>query len=512
MKRTILVLTAVGLFTGMPPVASHAADQPILPVLQQLDLNGDMVLYLNTSTIEKSVLDYIDNMSSVMLSSMKDAGPDSPEFQAVVEGVNKVKTAIEWSGLLSLESYAMSTAPVEGTLSRTISIASYAEDDANKPLWRVIASEPKKLKGIGYAPVDAVYTVNSTANLDEAWNVVNEAVATFLAPEQGAAFSQQIAMAEMMLGANITALTGSLDNEILISIQFSEQKQCMVPAGLQTVSIPEPNLIIGLQTKSPLVGQLILKKLQESGAPVVESQHGAYTLQTLNIPMPTPFPVTPTLVQTEDYLLLGSSSNAIVTALDSQANQNGLITTTLYQKLLADAPEKTSGIEFVSPRFMQTYIAVMKQTMSSMPNNDMDAVMNMMLGNYENMYAGGYSLKTPTGFHSISLADYGGAKPLELVASSYAGMLAAIAIPSFEKARSNSQDKVCENNLRILEAATEQWAMENGVTNGSAVTDADISVYIKGGISALKCLKGGTYTIAPVGTPPSCSVHETKTH
>ncbi|MCK4564027.1 MAG: hypothetical protein KAU94_05085, partial [Verrucomicrobia bacterium] len=421
--------------------------------------------------------------------------------------IAKVKAGIEWSGLLSLESYAMSMAPVEGTLNRVISVARHATTDADKPLWRIAASEPKALKGIHYVPANAVYTANSTTSLDEAWKIVNEAVATFYSPQQGAAFNQKVAMIEMMLGTNITAITGSLDNEILVSLQLSEEKEVTIPQGMSSLSIPEPNLLIGLQTQEPLLEKIILEKLKLAQMPVVESTHGVYTLHTLNLPLPLPVPVQVTLVANGDYLLIGSTQEAVVRALDSQTNKDGLVATPLYQKLLGDAPEKTSAIEFVSPRFMQTYVAVMKQSLGSAQGPEESAIMDMMLGGYDNMCSGGYSLKTPTGIYSKSYADYGGAKPIEMVASAYVGMLSAIAIPSFQKARSNSQDKMCQNNRRILAAAKQQWELENGKTNGTPVTEADITEYIKGGFPALQCPKGGTLTINVIGTAPACSVH-----
>jgi len=39
------------------------------------------------------------------------------------------------------------------------------------------------------------------------------------------------------------------------------------------------------------------------------------------------------------------------------------------------------------------------------------------------------------------------------------GLLAAIAIPSFIKARTESQKNACINNLRQVESAKEQWAL-----------------------------------------------------
>ncbi len=52
--------------------------------------------------------------------------------------------------------------------------------------------------------------------------------------------------------------------------------------------------------------------------------------------------------------------------------------------------------------------------------------------------------------------------------------LGAIAIPSFMRARETSQMNACINNLRQIEAAKDQYALEQGLTNGATVTFANI--------------------------------------
>ena len=53
------------------------------------------------------------------------------------------------------------------------------------------------------------------------------------------------------------------------------------------------------------------------------------------------------------------------------------------------------------------------------------------------------------------------------------GLLAAIAIPSFMRARVTSQQNACINNLRQIEAGKDQFALENGLTNSAQITGAD---------------------------------------
>jgi len=79
------------------------------------------------------------------------------------------------------------------------------------------------------------------------------------------------------------------------------------------------------------------------------------------------------------------------------------------------------------------------------------------------------------------------------------GLLAAIAIPNFVKARENAQLNSIFNNLRIVEGAKDQWALENKKGTGDATTMVLISDYLKGG--TVKSVVGETYTTDQVGSP-----------
>ena len=85
------------------------------------------------------------------------------------------------------------------------------------------------------------------------------------------------------------------------------------------------------------------------------------------------------------------------------------------------------------------------------------------------------------------------------------GLLAAIAIPSFVKARQESQKNACINNLRQVDAGKEQAALEHKLPQGEAgMGDASVNEYIKGG--APDCPAGGSYSYKAIGTDPTCDV------
>ena len=83
------------------------------------------------------------------------------------------------------------------------------------------------------------------------------------------------------------------------------------------------------------------------------------------------------------------------------------------------------------------------------------------------------------------------------------GLLAAIAIPSFVKARTTAQKNACINNLRQIDAGKEQWALATGATTGE-VNEAGVNEYIKDGTP--ECPANGTYNYEDLGTDPTCTI------
>jgi len=87
------------------------------------------------------------------------------------------------------------------------------------------------------------------------------------------------------------------------------------------------------------------------------------------------------------------------------------------------------------------------------------------------------------------------------------GILMAIAVPNFIRARESSRRSSCIANLKQIDSAKEQWAMDNKAESGATVDMSqlvDPNGYIKG--SGPTCPGGGTYTVNVIGTSPACSL------
>lgn len=82
------------------------------------------------------------------------------------------------------------------------------------------------------------------------------------------------------------------------------------------------------------------------------------------------------------------------------------------------------------------------------------------------------------------------------------GFLAGLAIPGIIRARLASQRVHCIDNLRLIDSAKDQWAIENYAATGDPVTREQIAPYFRRGFPS--CPGGGAYTVEPIGSPPLC--------
>ncbi len=93
------------------------------------------------------------------------------------------------------------------------------------------------------------------------------------------------------------------------------------------------------------------------------------------------------------------------------------------------------------------------------------------------------------------------------------GLLAAIAIPNFVRARQQSQANACINNLRQIDGAAQQWALETKQLPTASYGIGQISGYLKNSVtcptSAGSTAFATSYSTGPVSVKPACKLGAT---
>jgi prepilin-type N-terminal cleavage/methylation domain-containing protein len=94
------------------------------------------------------------------------------------------------------------------------------------------------------------------------------------------------------------------------------------------------------------------------------------------------------------------------------------------------------------------------------------------------------------------------------------GLLAAIAIPNFVKARTTSQQNACINNLRLVDSSKQQWALEQRQMSSSSPVGTDLQPYLGRGANGelpscpVDPQNAFSTSYAPnnVGAKPTCKI------
>ena len=86
------------------------------------------------------------------------------------------------------------------------------------------------------------------------------------------------------------------------------------------------------------------------------------------------------------------------------------------------------------------------------------------------------------------------------------GLLAAVAIPNLVRARVAAQRTACQQNLRAVEGAKANWALDCKKSNTDAPGDGDLFGQDKYIRDKPLCPAGGTYALHAVSEKPTCTI------
>jgi len=476
-------------------------------VAKNLDAGGDFYLYVSTEQWLTGLSDKISKWRGLF----SDMPMDDNDRSNMDKVFNIATRVVSDSGLEDISGFGMSSIAIDKDLYRTKMVLHHYPGKGTGFGWTMFGKAPHALNGLDMAPASTAIAIFSDADFAQLWSVVQDEVKHSGFPEAQQFLDQVPAQFKQATGMDWDKTIGSLGVEYGILFTLDTTKKISIPvpqAGM--VEIPEPGLLIAVKVDDDTVFNRLEQLLTQTGMEVIRADKGDVKMRTVAVPLPLPMEVRPTVATGGGWLFIATSDALVQEALEVKSGaQPGLKSTDEFKKLSQGMPTTGNRFSFVSKRFGTNFINVERQMVAASPNAQSPGVSQMMSQLMDPDKAqDGFSVGSTTeeGWVAMLNGSQSGAKVAMLLpAVAVGGLLAAIAIPNFVKARETAQRNACINNLRQIDAAKDQWALENKKNTTAVPTEDDITPYLKGGMPV--CPAGGVYTIGSISTIPSCSIH-----
>ncbi|HUZ07831.1 MAG TPA: hypothetical protein VMV89_10145 [Candidatus Paceibacterota bacterium] len=473
-------------------------------VTAQLDAGGNFYLYLGTAQWLDGLSTKVAGFRQVLESmpNLKD------EDRANVDKAFGVITRlIKDSGVEDVSGLGVSSIEIEKGLYRNKALLHHYPGNGDGFLWKFLGGEPHPLTGLDFLPSDTALAFFSDADVPLMWSVVKDEAAKSGFPQAEKMLQQLPEQFEKRTQVKWDQFLNSLGGEFGFVLTLDESKNISVPLPSGLAQIPEPGLLIVVKINDDTIFNAIDRRLKNNPQ-VISVDKTGLKMRTMPVPLPLPINLRPTEASSGGYLLIASSDALVDEALAVKSGKTpGLKSTDEFKRLSQNIPDTGNQFTFLSERFGKTMLQIQSQAMKASAASGASPAQSQWLQSLfqYNRVAFAYSVgvNTPDGYLTVGNSSQSYANTALLAPAFTVGMLSAIAIPNFVKARSTAQENACINNLRQLDAAKNEWALEKGKKEGDVPTKEDLLPYLR---SWPVCPSGGTYSINAVGEPPTCSV------
>lgn len=487
-----------------PGKVASAEKNSFTEVTSQLDPGGNFFLYLSTEQWTRKISSSVGGFKEMVLGFPDVKDEDRTN---VVKGFDVATRLIKDSGIEDVSGVGMSSVALEPGLYRTKVILHHYDGQGKGFLWNLMGSKPHALTGLNLLPTNTVLATFSDVDVSMLWSTIQSQVKQSGFPEAEDFLAKLPWNFEQSTGLKWDKVVGSLGGEFGFVMTFDESKQIPVPLpsgeGLQ---FPEPGIMLVIKVNDSTIFDRVDKAITDMGQQPVVVNEANLKMRTVPLPLPVPIELRPTIALSEGYLFIASTDQLVQRALAVKAGkETGLKTSAEFTRISNGVPTEGNQFFYISPRLGQKITEIQRQALSMKKELPESATKFMQSWLDPNRAGFVYSVSshTSSGWVSIGNSSHS-AGPALMAAAVVApvGLLAGIAVPNFVKARTTAQKNACINNLRQIDGAKQQWALEKKKEGTEVPTQSDLAEYLK---HVPVCPAGGEYTLGAVDKKPECS-------
>ena len=326
-------------------------------------------------------------------------------------------------------------------------------------IFAVFGGQPGRFVGARLAPPDTDFYGEHEFDVTALYDTVKSVIAKVNGPEAAAGFEEQVKKVGAKAMFSLLDLIEGLNGRVTIIIRLDPVRNVAL-SGANPVNVPAFSALVMVDGIGPVVERALAARTADLEA----SQEGTRRLFTYK--GTPPIEGLRYVLAVDGKTLYAASSAEFLR--ECIQRKDGLDTTPSFSSALAALGPEGNGLTWISPRFVSRLrdlgainsqvnpqvrrvfdnfalnLPVVSQPLLSVRTNLPDGILIRSSWNR--------SLKADIAMFTIY-------NPVTV------GLLAAMAVPAFEKVRANSQTLAVYNNLRMLSAAADQYYLENGVSS-----------------------------------------------
>jgi hypothetical protein len=486
--------------------AAPASNPGFGEVEKMLDEGGNFYFYCNTKGALKQVMEHMKRIFSGA-----NTAPD------VKNAVNSIDQVIDTLGFYDIEDIGMSSVPVEDHFQSKSFIRIPRE---KRGILKVVGAKPHPCKVLEYAPKETQLLFSMDLNAKELLFLIRDCFLKGGGQNALMEFDKAIdnfnKNLSQMSGKEVTLqdLAASLDEEIALLIDIDPVMNINIPMGPSGSSqLPSPRFALMIRVKDASLYEILFETVRKNGLAQNETQEGNIRKVLLPAP-PNPFyMLQPVLACDGQYFIATTQGSFLDKILETKKNGSGLKEAEEYKNIMKGMPSEGNCFIFISQNAFKTLQDIFSKFKELAEMNMGAAERSMVFHNFLYSLKGDITMglasvrvNRENGIWEISKKQNNNPGATSVAAGmGFAGILTAIAVPGFLRARENSRTETCMENLIKLDGAKEQWALENNKQNGAEVKMEDLvgeDLFIR---RKPVCPRGGSYTLGVIGENPTCS-------
>ena len=415
-----------------------------LAVTRQLEIGGTLYGYAD---IDGDALKVASVLQTILAEFAKTQPQIAPKLNQDCAALFKIL------GLTDIKAVGLSSVP-DGTGFFRNRVFFYTPEQRHG-LMAGLGGEPAPFARLNLAPANTDIYSENEIDLPAIYKTINEVVAKVGGESAASQMEQALKQAGQEAAISALSILQNWKGHTAMVMRIEEGPGLRIP-GPNGMQLPAFSLLLTVDGIAPALHDALVK------LPFfARRQEGSLELFEFQQPLPVPGLV-PLIAIDGSTLMIATSPKFLTECLQSKG---GLAQTAEFQKAIAPFGTKANGLGYISPRFF-TKLHELEALNPQMPAES-KRVLQMVLANLPQTDRPLVTVRTnlPDGILIQSYWNRSLKQDMAVMAfynPVTVGVLAAMAIPAFQKVKTSSQEKTVMNNLRQLSAATDQYCLETG--------------------------------------------------